>query len=112
MKQAPLKHTKILTALRSVLAILMLLIFASAVMVVEQVHQHHKLSSELRHKSLDFDNLKVANQSLLIEQQAFSAIPQVAQRSVSELGMFFPVGENRRILTPVPVTDQGERQGN
>lgn len=86
--------------LKLIFVALMALIFASALAVVQQTQTHHAKNAELRQKTLQFEELRIQNQRLLIEQQAFSATPQVAQRAVSDLGMFFPVGENRRIISP------------
>ena len=54
--------------------------------------------------------MHIEEQRLLIEQQTFSATPQVARRAVSELGMFFPVGEHRRIIAPADPDNVNEQK--
>ena len=50
--------------------------------------------------------LQVEHQRLLIEQQTFSATPQIASRAVSELNMYSPTLKDKLIIqlgAPVPV---------
>ncbi len=44
--------------------------------------------------------LQVEHQRLLIEQQTFSATPQIASRAVAELGMFSPTLKDKLIIQP------------
>ena len=44
--------------------------------------------------------LQIEHQRLLIEQQTFSATPQIASRAVAELGMFSPMLEDKLIIQP------------
>ena len=75
--------------LRLVLAVLVVMIFATALGIVTQTQERHEAYIELQKRSRELNELKIEEQRLMIEQQTFSATPQVAQRAVSELGMFF-----------------------
>jgi cell division protein FtsL len=44
--------------------------------------------------------LQVEHQRLLIEQQTFSATPQIASRAVAELGMYSPTLKDKLIIQP------------
>lgn len=90
----------ILWVLRSVLAILVVMIFATALGIVTQTQTRHETYIELQKLSRDLNLLKIEEQRLMIEQQTFSATPQVASRAVSELGMFFPTDDSRRVIMP------------
>ena len=48
--------------------------------------------------------LQVEHQRLLIEQQTFSATPQIASRAVAELGMFSPTLKDKLIIQPGAAT--------
>ena len=104
-------RTNFTTVLRVILAILVLLIFWTAVSIVEQTNERHQVHIQIRKLELELDDLRTEEQRLMIEQQTFSATPQVASRAVSELGMFFPTGENRRVIAPSAGQTQSEKQG-
>ncbi len=104
-------RTNFTTVLRVILAILVLLIFWTAVSIVEQTNERHQVHIQIRKLDLELDDLRTEEQRLMIEQQTFSATPQVASRAVSELGMFFPTGENRRVIAPSAGQTQSEKQG-
>lgn len=97
--------------LRVVFVILLLLIFSTAIAVVQQTQEHHLNSSKLRNKNLEYNQLRIEYQRLLIEQQSFSSTPQVAQRAINQLGMFFPVGKNRLIIDPTMTKTNKKNQG-
>ncbi|OOS05990.1 cell division protein FtsL [Moraxella cuniculi DSM 21768] len=86
--------------LRLVLAVLIVLIFATAILIVKQTQARHQAYIELQKLNRELTKLKIEEQRLMIEQQTFSATPQVAQRAVTELGMFFPNNDNRRVIAP------------
>lgn len=90
----------VLWMLRLVLAILVVMIFATALGIVTQTQTRHETYIELQKLSRELNLLKIEEQRLMIEQQTFSATPQVASRAVSELGMFFPTADSRRVITP------------
>ncbi len=104
-------RTNFTTVLRVILAILVLLIFWTAVSIVEQTNERHQVHIQIRKLDLELGDLRTEEQRLMIEQQTFSATPQVASRAVSELGMFFPTGENRRVIAPSAGQTQSEKQG-
>lgn len=104
-------RTNFTTVLRVILAILVLLIFWTAVSIVEQTNERHQVHIQIRKLDLELSDLRTEEQRLMIEQQTFSATPQVASRAVSELGMFFPTGENRRVIAPSAGQTQSEKQG-
>lgn len=102
-------RTNFTTVLRVILAILVLLIFWTALSIVEQTNERHQVHIQIRKLDLELDDLRTEEQRLMIEQQTFSATPQVASRAVSELGMFFPTGENRRVIAPSAGQTQSEK---
>lgn len=86
-------------------AILLLLVFGSAILVVFQVfeyrHDYRELSSYMRDK----DNLNAEWGRLLIEQQTFGATVQIGTRAVTQLRMYSPpVGQTVVISLAAPAT--------
>ncbi|WP_326519413.1 cell division protein FtsL [Acinetobacter sp. CAAS 2-6] len=71
-------------------AILLALVFISAIMVVFQVfeyrHDYRELSAFMREK----DDLNAEWGRLLIEQQTFGATAQIGTRAVTQLRMYSP----------------------
>ena len=96
--------------LRAVLAILVVMIFATTLGIVTQTQTRHETYIELQKLSRELNLLKIEEQRLMIEQHTFSATPQVASRAVSELGMFFPSADSRRVITPSakPATESSQ----
>ena len=95
-------------------AILVLLaagIVWSGIKTAEGVQQYHQDYKTLQDMKKQERNLQVEHQRLLIEQQTFSATPQIASRAVAELGMFSPTLKDKLIIQPgvataqVPVVD-------
>ena len=95
-------------------AILLLLAAAiiwSGIKTAEGVQQYHQDYKTLQDMKKQERNLQVEHQRLLIEQQTFSATPQIASRAVAELGMFSPTLKDKLIIQPgvataqVPVVD-------
>ena len=82
---------------------MLLLAFAiiwTGVKASEQVQQYHQDYKTLQDMKKQYRKLQVEHQRLLIEQQTFSATPQIASRAVAELGMFTPTFKDKLILQP------------
>ena len=73
-------------------------ILGTGVQTVEQVQQYHQEYGQLQQLKKDFRALQIEHQQMLIEQQAFSATPQVTNRAVTELNMFYPNVSDRMII--------------
>lgn len=54
----------------------------------------------LQKMKVEHRNLQIENQRLVIEQQTFSATPQIASRAVTQLGMYSPTTKDKLILQP------------
>ena len=84
-------------------AILLLLAAAiiwSGIKTAEGVQQYHQDYKTLQDMKKQERKLQVEHQRLLIEQQTFSATPQIASRAVAELGMFSPTLKDKLIIQP------------
>ena len=94
-----------------VLLLLAVAIVWSGIKTAEGVQQYHQDYKALQDMKKQEHNLQVEHQRLLIEQQTFSATPQIASRAVAELGMFSPTLKDKLIIQPgvataqVPVVD-------
>lgn len=89
---------------------MMLLIIAilwTGVSVVEQIQTYHQQYGELQKLKKQFRQLQIEHQRMLIEQQTFSATPQVTHRAVTELNMFYPNLSDRMIIHDNKVTVLG-----
>ena len=92
--------------------VLLLLLLASAIIwsgikTAEGVQQYHQDYKTLQDMKKQQRKLQVEHQRLLIEQQTFSATPQIASRAVSELNMYSPTLKDKLIIqlgAPVPVS--------
>ncbi|MDN5565311.1 MAG: cell division protein FtsL [Psychrobacter sp.] len=62
---------------------------------VQQYHQDYKTLQDMKNQQR---KLQVEHQRLLIEQQTFSATPQIASRAVSELNMYSPTLKDKLII--------------
>lgn len=89
---------------RLILVVLIIAIIWTGVSISVQTQARHEAYRNLQTLKKELTQMQVEEQRLLIEQQTFSATPQVARRAVSELGMFFPTGDNRRVITPTTDT--------
>ena len=95
----------------AILLILAAAIIWSGIKTAEGVQQYHQDYKTLQDMKKQERNLQVEHQRLLIEQQTFSATPQIASRAVAELGMFSPTLKDKLIIQPgvataqVPVVD-------
>ena len=79
-------------------------IICTAVAAAEQIQTYHKDYKMLQDMQKQQRKLQVEYQRLLIEQQTFSATPQIASRAVTELGMYSPTIEDKLIIQPVAAT--------
>lgn len=77
---------------------LVVMILWTAVATVEQVQSYHNEYSQLQALKREFRQLQIERQKMLIEQQTFSATPQVTNRAVAELNMFYPNISDRLII--------------
>lgn len=76
----------------------------TAVISAEQIQSYHQDYKMLQDMQRQQRKLQVEYQRLLIEQQTFSATPQIANRAVTELGMYSPSIEDKLIIQPVAAT--------
>ena len=86
---------------------MMLLVIAilwTGVSVVEQIQTYHQQYGELQKLKKQFRQLQMEHQRMLIEQQTFSATPQVTNRAVTEINMFYPNLSDRMIIHDNKVT--------
>ncbi len=81
--------------------ILAALILWTGVQTATQIQQYRDDYKSLQKMKQTYQKLQVENQRLLIEQQTFSATPQIATRAVSKLGMFYPAFQDKLILQPI-----------
>ena len=68
---------------------------------VQQYHQDYKTLQDMKKQER---KLQIEHQRLLIEQQTFSATPQIASRAVAELGMYSPTFKDKLIIQPAAAT--------
>lgn len=94
---------------RLVLGLLVVAIIWTGVSISVQTQAHHESYRNLQRLKKELTSMQVEEQRLLIEQQTFSATPQVARRAVSELGMFFPAGDSRRVIAPTANDTQSNK---
>ena len=91
-----------------VYAVLVALVFVSAMMVVFQVfeyrHDYRDLSAYIREK----DDLNAAWGRLLIEQQTFGATAQIGSRAVTQLRMFSPPAAQTVVIS-LPMTTKQDK---
>ena len=84
----------------AVLLLLAAAIVWSGIKTAESVQQYHQDYKTLQDMKKQERKLQIEHQRLLIEQQTFSATPQIASRAVAELGMFSPTLEDKLIIQP------------
>ena len=84
----------------AILLILAAAIIWSGIKTAEGVQQYHQDYKTLQDMKKQERKLQVEHQRLLIEQQTFSATPQIASRAVAELGMFSPTLKDKLIIQP------------
>ncbi|SNT70948.1 cell division protein FtsL [Psychrobacter sp. LV10R520-6] len=83
-----------------VLLLLAAAIVWSGVKTAEGVQQYHQDYKTLQDMKKQERKLQVEHQRLLIEQQTFSATPQIASRAVAELSMYTPTLKDKLIIQP------------
>ncbi|MEN6671035.1 cell division protein FtsL [Psychrobacter sp. B38] len=83
-----------------VLLLLAAAIIWSGIKTAEGVQQYHQDYKALQDMKKQERKLQIEHQRLLIEQQTFSATPQIASRAVADLGMFSPTLEDKLIIQP------------
>ncbi len=83
-----------------VLLLLAAAIVWSGIKTAEEVQQYHQDYKTLQDMKKQERKLQVEHQRLLIEQQTFSATPQIASRAVAELGMYSPTLKDKLIIQP------------
>lgn len=87
------------------MGMLLTLILWTGISTVRQIQAYHHQYTELQKTKKAYRQLQVEHQRLLIEQQTFSATPQIARRAVTELNMFYPKLSDRLIVQlPAPAT--------
>ncbi|ENU45115.1 cell division protein FtsL [Acinetobacter seifertii] len=88
-----------------VYAVMVAVVFISAMMVVLQVfeyrHDYRELSSYMRER----DDLNAEWGRLLIEQQTFGATAQIGTRAVTQLRMFSPPAAETVVIS-LPMTPE------
>ena len=89
-----------------ILFVLVVLILATGLGISIQTHERHQHYRTLQKLKGELGELKVEHQRLLIEQETFSATPQVARRAVSELGIYFPTKNDRLVIFPAKNQDK------
>ena len=98
-----LKFKKLITY-----AILLVLVFISAMMVVFQVfeyrHDYREMSSFMRER----DDLNAEWGRLLIEQQTFGATAQIGTRAVTQLRMYSPPAAQTVVIS-LPTTSEDKK---
>ncbi|HAE64051.1 MAG TPA: cell division protein FtsL [Acinetobacter johnsonii] len=89
-------------------AILLVLVFISAMMVVFQVfeyrHDYREMSSFMRER----DDLNAEWGRLLIEQQTFGATAQIGTRAVTQLRMYSPPA-TQTVVISLPTTSEDKK---
>lgn len=83
------------------MGLLVLVIIITGIKNVEQTQKRHAVYRDLSAAKQAYRTMRTEEERLIIEQQTFSATSTVAQRAVTELGMFYP-SENHRIVVPGP----------
>lgn len=82
-------------------AILVLLIFVSAMMVVFQVFEYRNDFRQLNSFMREKDDINAEWGRLLIEQQTFGATAQIGTRAVTQLRMYSPPA-NQTVVISLP----------
>lgn len=83
------------------MGLLVLVVIITGIKNVEQTQKRHGVYRDLSAVKQAYRTMRIEEERLIIEQQTFSATSTVAQRAVTELGMFYP-SETHRIVVPGP----------
>lgn len=91
------------------MTVLVVAILWTGIKTAEQIQDYHHLYGKMNTLKKEFRQLQIERQRMLIEQQTFSATPQVTNRAVAELNMFYPNLSDRMIINAnkVVTTDKG-----
>lgn len=84
----------------TILLLLAAAIVWSGIRTAESIQQYHQDYKTLQDMKKQERTLQIEHQRLLIEQQTFSATPQIASRAVAELGMYSPTFKDKLIIQP------------
>lgn len=87
------------------LFMLVMLLLAAAIIFTGvksalQVQQYHQDYKNLQLLKKQYLQLQIEHNRLMIEQQTFSATPQIAARAVAELNMYSPTVKDKIIVQP------------
>ena len=91
-----------------VYAVLVALVFVSAMMVVFQVFEYRHDYRELSAFNREKDDLNAEWGRLLIEQQTFGATAQIGTRAVTQLRMYSPPVA-QTIVISLPMTSEDKK---
>lgn len=83
-----------------VMVLLAVAIIASGVVAAMQVQKYHEGYKDLQKMKKEYLQLQIEHNRLQIEQQTFSATPQIAARAVAELNMYSPTLKDKMIIQP------------
>lgn len=83
-----------------ILLLLAIGIVWSGIKTAEGIQHYHQDYKTLQDMKKQERHLQIEHQRLLIEQQTFSATPQIASRAVAELGMYTPTFKDKLIIQP------------
>jgi len=89
-------------------AVLLLLVMASAIMVVLQVFQYRHDYRELSSFYRERDDLNAEWGRLLIEQQTFGATAQIGTRAVTQLRMYSPPA-TQTVVISIPTSTENKK---
>lgn len=78
-------------------------IIGTGINIAEQTMQYRQDYQTLKNKEKTLSQLQIEHQRLLIEQQTFSATPQIAARAVAQLRMYSPKLSEKLIVQPVSI---------
>lgn len=95
------EQVSLLGLYRLIVGALLLAILMTGVMIAMQTQKRHQTYQELVRLKQAMTELQIEESRLLIEQQTFSATPQVAQRAVGELAMYYPSVKEQIVGEPV-----------
>ncbi len=100
LQEKPVHSVGPVAIYRLILLVVVICILATSVAVSRQTQERHETYRTLQILKRDLATMQIEQERLLIEQQTFSATPQVAKRAVDELGMFFPSNHHKKIISP------------
>jgi len=89
-------------------AVLLVLVFLSAIMVVFQVFEYRHDYRELSAFNREKDDLNAEWGRLLIEQQTFGATAQIGTRAVTQLRMYSPPA-TQTVVISLPMTSEDKK---